>query len=110
MLPRPVEGAYLAAMTYASSSIPRLLERALVLRNVLMVTYHFPPSAASGSFRLLGFARHLPGHGWRSVVVAPPSLPWEPVDPELVDQIPPDTAIYTAPYPTSRVLRRLAPL
>ena len=42
MLPRPVEGAYLAAMTYASSSIPRLLERALVLRNVLMVTYHYP--------------------------------------------------------------------
>ena len=31
---------------------------------VLLVTYHFPPSAASGTFRMLGFAQHLPKHGY----------------------------------------------
>jgi glycosyltransferase involved in cell wall biosynthesis len=59
-----------------------------------MVTYHFPPSAASGSFRLLGFARHLPKYGWRTIVVAPPRLPWEAVDPELSGQVPSETIVY----------------
>jgi hypothetical protein len=47
------------------------------LRSVLLLTYHFPPSAASGPFRLLGFARHLPKFGRRAVVVAPQLLPRE---------------------------------
>ncbi|MFO0907030.1 MAG: glycosyltransferase [Isosphaeraceae bacterium] len=79
-------------------------------RNVLVVTFHFPPSSASGSFRLLGFARHLPRHGWRATVVAPPSLPWEPVDPALKEQVPPETAIYAVPYLTNRLVRRVFPI
>jgi glycosyltransferase involved in cell wall biosynthesis len=67
-------------------------------RSLLIVTFHFPPSAASGSFRLLGFARHLPKFGWRALVVAPPRMPWEPVDPELAKQVPSETAIYSVPY------------
>ncbi len=77
-------------------------------RTLLMLTYHFPPSAASGSFRLLGFTRHLPAHGWRTAVVAPPSLPWEPVDPGLVDRLPAGTATYRVPYIKSRLARKLA--
>ncbi|MFO0951491.1 MAG: glycosyltransferase family 4 protein [Isosphaeraceae bacterium] len=77
-------------------------------RNVLMLTYHFPPSAASGSFRLLGFARHLPSHGWRTTVVAPPSLPWEPVDQGLADRVPAGTTVYHVPYMKWRVTRLLA--
>ena len=76
------------------------------LRTVLTLTYHFPPSAASGSFRLLGFARHLPAYGWRAAVVAPPGLPWEPTDAALLSQVPPETAVYPAPYLTSRVARK----
>jgi len=78
------------------------------LRTVLTLTYHFPPSSASGSFRLLGFARHLPSHGWRAAVVAPPGLPWEPTDPGLLAQVPPETVVYSAPYLTSRVARKFA--
>src|SRR3954451_9540980 len=74
-------------------------------RRVLILTYHFPPSAASGSFRMLGFARHLPGHGWESVVVAPPRLPWEPVDPDLTGRVPRGTVIYPVPYTRSKVVR-----
>src|SRR5512135_183957 len=82
------------------------------LRSVLILTYHFPPSAASGSFRLLGFVRHLPKFGWRSVVVAPPRIPWEPTDEALLDQLPPETALYHVPYPESRLwkpVRKFAP-
>jgi glycosyltransferase involved in cell wall biosynthesis len=77
-------------------------------RTVLMVTYHFPPSSASGAFRLLGFARHLPKHDWRAAVVSAPTIPWEPVDHALSALIPPETALYPVPYTKSRVVRRLA--
>jgi glycosyltransferase involved in cell wall biosynthesis len=72
-------------------------------RTLLILTFHFPPSAASGSFRLLGFARHLPKFGWRSVVVAPPGLPWEPQDDDLAKQIPPETLVRRVPYFTGRL-------
>ncbi len=77
---------------------------------LLMLTYHFPPSAAVGSFRMLGFARHLPRFGWRTVVVAPPSLPWEPDDPALAARVPAETVVYPVPYPkrAPRVLRWMA--
>lgn len=71
---------------------------------LLIVTYHFPPSAASGTFRTLGFVQHLPAAGWRAVVVAPPAIPWEPADPKLADRIPPQTVVRYVPYPGGRVL------
>ena len=80
-------------------------------RHLLLLTYHFPPSAASGTYRLLGFSRHLRQYGWRMSVIAPPSLPWEPVDRRLLEQLPADVAVHSVPYPRSRaikVLRRLA--
>ena len=74
-------------------------------RSFLLVTYHFPPSAASGSFRMLGLARHLPRLGWRPIVVAPQALPWEPLDDHLARQVPADTTVYHAPYPTGFLTR-----
>ena len=79
------------------------------MRRLLLLTYHFPPSSASGTFRMLGFARHLPRYGWQTVVVAPPSLPWEPDDPELLRQVPPETVIFPVPYRRGSLLQRLAP-
>jgi glycosyltransferase involved in cell wall biosynthesis len=79
---------------------------------LLMVTYHFPPSGAVATYRMLGFARHLPQHGWRVGVVAPPRLPGEPVDEALLQRVPPETAIFSAPYPQSlpaRLARRWFP-
>jgi hypothetical protein len=81
------------------------------MAKVLMLTYHFPPSAASGTFRLLGFAQHLPRFGWNTIVVAPPGLPWEPVDDSLTARVPPETIVYRVPYPSwlPRGVRWLAP-
>jgi glycosyltransferase involved in cell wall biosynthesis len=83
------------------------------LRNILIVTYYFPPSAASGSFRLLGFVRHLPKFGWQASVVAPPSLPWEPTDEGLLARVPAGTLVHHVPYPAGllwKPLRRFAML
>ena len=80
----------------------------MLKKKLLLITYHFPPSAASGTFRLLGFTRHLPAFGWQPLVVAPPSLPWEPLDPQLVDEIPAEAIVRQVPYPASSLLRVLA--
>jgi glycosyltransferase involved in cell wall biosynthesis len=81
------------------------------VRRVLLLTYHFPPSAASGSFRLLGFAQHLPQFGWDTLVVAPPALPWEPVDESLNQRVPSGTVVHRVPYPSRlpKAVRWLAP-
>jgi glycosyltransferase involved in cell wall biosynthesis len=79
-------------------------------RKLLLATYHFPPSSASGSFRLRGFARHLPKFAWDLVVVAPPRGLHEPVDEGLGRQVPPETVVYPVPHPRNlfaRGLRRL---
>lgn len=77
------------------------------LRKLLIISYHFPPSAASGSFRLLGFVRHLQKFGWSSDVVAAPSTPWEGVDPGLAERIPAETTVYHVRFPYGPIARRL---
>src|SRR5438105_4437845 len=81
-------------------------------RKVLILTYHFPPQAASGTFRLLGFARHLPRFGWNPVVVAPPTIPWEPMDEGLLREVPPEVEVCYIPYPRGwsvKLARRFVP-
>jgi glycosyltransferase involved in cell wall biosynthesis len=74
-------------------------------RTLLMLTYNFPPSAASGSHRLLGFARHLRPHGWRTAVVSATNIPFESVDPELDRRVPAGTLRYAAPFRFTAALR-----
>src|SRR5262249_7800982 len=68
-------------------------------RKLLIITFHFPPLAGAGVFRTLGFAQHLPRFGWQTVVVAPRRISWEPIDEALLGRVPPETAVYHAPYP-----------
>lgn len=72
---------------------------------VLIISMHFPPSAASGSFRILGFCRHLPNFGWQPTVVACPAVPREPVDEQLQSLIPAQNIVEYVPYPQSRLSR-----
>jgi glycosyltransferase involved in cell wall biosynthesis len=74
-------------------------------KTVLLICMHFPPSAASGAFRMLGFVRHLPAHGWSPVVVAGTDVPFEPTDVALQGDVPPHTPIYYVPYPAGYWMR-----
>jgi glycosyltransferase involved in cell wall biosynthesis len=79
-------------------------------RTLLLVTYHFPPSAAVAVYRMLGFVRYLPRFGWNTVVVAPPSMPDEPVDPALLRLVPEGTPVFRVPFPTGltgKIARRV---
>ncbi len=81
-------------------------------RKLLILTYHFPPSAGAGVFRTLGFAEHLPQFGWQCVVVAPPRLPWDPAGEALLQRVPSGTAVYRIPYPVGwfwKPLRKIYP-
>src|ERR1035438_3633324 len=73
-------------------------EKQMPLRKVLLLTYHFPPSGAVAVYRMLGLARHLPAHGWQPIVVAPPRVPWEPVDESLLAQVPAGTPVERIPF------------
>src|SRR5436309_15016195 len=39
------------------------------MRKVLLITYHYPPSAAVGAIRPAKFARYLPEFGWQPIVL-----------------------------------------
>lgn len=66
---------------------------------LLLSTYHFPPSAAVAVYRMLGLVRYLPDFDWRVVVVAPPEMPDEPVDPALFERVPAGTTVVHVPFP-----------
>ena len=84
----------------ASAPIPVTLPREMMATHKLLIaTYFFPPTAAAGSHRMLGFARHLRRFDWQTIVVAPPRVSYEPVDRGLGDQVPPETIVYPVPDP-----------
>src|SRR5262249_4514244 len=54
----------------------------------------------------------LPRFGWQTVVVAPPRLPYEPMDEGLLERVPAQTSVYRIPYPEHwswKPLRKLFP-
>lgn len=69
--------------------------KAATSRRVLIVAYHFPPNASSGSFRPLKFVKYLEQFGWESVVVCADarSDPDEPQDPSLLEELPPSVCL-----------------
>jgi glycosyltransferase involved in cell wall biosynthesis len=82
------------------------------MRKFLLLTYHFPPSQAVAVHRMLGLVRYMPQYGWQPIVVAPPIVPGEPEDPELLKLIPAGSPVYRVPYPQGvlgRVARKLFP-
>ncbi len=75
------------------------------MRQVLIICPFFPPSAASGSYRMLGFARHLSKFDWIASVVACGPLPWEPNDELLAKSIPRGTDVRYVDFPLSKSRR-----
>jgi hypothetical protein len=72
------------------------------MRRLLIISPYFPPSAASGAFRMLGFARHLPKQNWEAAFVACGPLPWQADDPGLLKQVPPETRVRYVDFPLKR--------
>lgn len=63
-------------------------------RNVLIITYLFPPSGGIGPPRYVAYTRYLPNYGHRVHVLTARNPNTPLYDPALLDQVPPATKIY----------------
>jgi len=54
---------------------------------ILLITYHFPPSAAVGGMRMANFANWLPSFGWEPCVLTIQDKNIEYVDPERLKDV-----------------------
>jgi glycosyltransferase involved in cell wall biosynthesis len=66
------------------------------LRKVLIVTFRFAPSAASGTFRSLGFVRHLSAMGWQIEVLTIKKSMITDTDDKLLKKVPAGVKIIRA--------------
>ena len=68
------------------------------LRNLLFITYYYPPSGGPGVQRGLKFTRYLPAHGWRPLVLTVPEDAAFPArDASLLAEVPPEAVVYRSP-------------
>ena len=79
------------------------------MRRVLIVAYYFPPIAATGAMRPLGFARYLDRYGWSPRIVSTTSdsvYPKHGRDERLALKLPPGVTVTSIPYsnPLDRLL------
>ncbi len=84
------------------------------MRNVLMMTYYFPPYGIVGGYRPFRFAKFLPEYGWRPIVLTTHGD--DPLkrhlDDRLLQQLPPEVIVQrTASWRMALPWRRMfAPL
>ena len=66
------------------------------MRNVLFISYYFPPSGGSGVQRSLKFVKYLPAYGWRPIVltVRPDAAAYPDLDHEMPREVPEEALIY----------------
>jgi len=66
----------------------------LTLRNVLIVSYYFPPAGEVGVHRILRFLRNLPEFGWRGIVLTAGNAKVQQFEPALVEKVPADVIVH----------------
>ena len=68
------------------------------MKNLLFITYHFPPTGGSGVQRGLKFAKYLPEYGWNPIVLcADHKFLKQPKDFSLLNELSPTTQIHRFP-------------
>lgn len=72
------------------------------MKRVLVVAYYFPPIAASGGIRLLGFCRHLTEYGWLPRVLSTDAssvYPDQGIDEDLCNGLSDQVRVDRIPHP-----------
>ncbi|PZN07708.1 MAG: glycosyl transferase family 1, partial [Bacillota bacterium] len=64
------------------------------MRNLLMVSYYFPPIGGGGVQRALKMAKYLPEFGWRPLVLAVDPVWHVSLDPSLLEELPPEVVVH----------------
>jgi glycosyltransferase involved in cell wall biosynthesis len=73
------------------------------MRNVLMISPHFPPDSTAATHRVRLLAPHLPAHGWQPTVLTVDPSDYEGrLDPALLASVPPEVRVVrTRAWPAS---------
>ncbi|MFN3840670.1 MAG: glycosyltransferase family 4 protein [Cyclobacteriaceae bacterium] len=66
-------------------------------KQVLIITYYWPPSGGSGVQRWLKFVKYLPQFGWEPVVFTPENPSFEVKDESLLNNIPHEAEVIKLP-------------
>ena len=78
------------------------------LRNVLILSYYFPPMGLGGVQRVQKFVKYLPLFGWRPIVVTVKDVKYYGRDESLLQELPPAALVYrTGSYDPLRVAHRM---
>jgi glycosyltransferase involved in cell wall biosynthesis len=67
------------------------------VKNVLIITYYWPPSGGGGVQRWLKFSKYLPGCGWNCTVCTPENPDFDIKDYGLENEVHPDTEVLKLP-------------
>lgn len=83
----------------------------MTLKNLLMISYYFPPLGGAGTLRSVKLARYLPDFGWRPVVLSVKNPEWYYAhDPKLFNELPNTTKVYRSwMIPSTWIYRLINP-
>lgn len=65
-----------------------------IMRKVLVLTTHFPPSAHVGAKRIAKFCKYLPQYGWQPIVITRKTSQFHLLDETLNDDLPSNIQVY----------------
>ena len=68
-----------------------------ISRNILIITYYFPPAGGPGVQRVLKFIKYLPEFGWNPVVITVKNGDFPATDPSLFEDVPDNVPVYRIP-------------
>ncbi|MBT5876247.1 MAG: glycosyltransferase [Candidatus Latescibacteria bacterium] len=78
------------------------------MKNVLILSYYFPPMGLGGVQRPLKFAKYLPRFSWRPIIVTVKDVRYHGHDDSLLQELPSDALVYrTGSYDPLRISHRL---
>ena len=67
------------------------------MKNVLIITYYWPPAGGSGVQRWLKFTKYLPKYNWQPIIYTPENPYFEVKDQALLNDIPAEAKIWKTP-------------
>lgn len=64
------------------------------MKNILIISYYYPPINTAGVYRIMGFSKHLCAHGWKPTVVSVKNPYGVDFDSALLSKIPEYVTVY----------------
>ena len=67
------------------------------MKNILIITYYWPPSGGSGVQRWLKFSKYLPENGWKPIIYTPESPLFNIMDKDLLNDVHNEVEVWKTP-------------